>query len=351
MSELDTLKINYNTLVEEFQAYKVDVQQKLDELTAENADYKKQYEKLLLQKQKSNEVKDGGSFSNDNNQQSHSKCSRVCKSINEKQDALEKKINDMQLQFQQNFLNVTEEIHAQINDGDQYNRKRGLLFHRITNLPIADPSDKIQSNIDFDEFMVKTINTIMPNLKKKITLHDISTSHVLPTKNKKITVVLVVFTKLRTRNMVFFSKSCLKDVETNPDKVSISEHLTKVSLDLIKKTKESLGTDDVWSTKGIIHVKHNGEKHIIRKYSDIAKLKNPSAQPQVPHGYGQYYGTSPMHFQQGDYMQNSFEYGTAYLNQSFTVPNNINYQSSYPWPPQDMSKRQARHFSNTQFNN
>ena len=339
MGEVEEWKTNYNKLSEEFATYKAEISGKLNSLTKDNKKYRALYENMKAEKNDAHTEPPTARIDPD----------KISADVFGRLNSFEEKLRLMQQGFNNlthNFNSVTEEIHAERNDDAQHNRKIQLLFHGVKNLPVPDQSNRIKSNIEFDEFMVKIINSILPNLQKNISLHDISTSHILPTKSKKKNVVLVAFTKLRTRNMVFFNKSSLKNDETNPDKISISEHLTKFSLTLIKSAKEILNTEDVWSSKGIIYAKHNGDKQKIRKLSDIYSLKGqPPYQNRLPASpyAAMYQGT----YNNPGNLNNSFEYAP----QSQMYSNfNPNYEAEWPYAPSQLgqvqSKRMNRYYSN-----
>ena len=222
MSELEKLQSQYNEMFHEFQSYKSGITTELKALKDENRKYKSLYEESLKNDPKAST----------NTNQATSQLPSNDMNFDNRYNNIIYRLDTLERQFSTLNHYITEEVKVQVNDLAQYQRKKGLVFHKVENLPDPDPDSITKTNIKFDEFMVQTINTILPNMERAIRIEDISTAHVLPTRNKRKDVVLVQFTNLRSRNMVFFSKSSLKNNENT--KITISEHLTSANISLIR---------------------------------------------------------------------------------------------------------------------
>ena len=143
------------------------------------------------------------------------------------------------------------------NDSDQYSRLNSLILEKLCNVP--DYHDE-----RFCDYVADQLNRLIPGLRRPITYEDFDDCHVLPSKSKAGSpVVIVKFVRKRLRNYIYSTRNFVSKY------VRITEHLTTSNLQLFNKAKRAYGVDNVWSLKGIVYANIEGSKHTIKKLSDI----------------------------------------------------------------------------------
>ena len=132
----------------------------------------------------------------------------------------------------------------------QYSMRNDLMVKNLKNLPVKSDGESFSRfNKRFDTYIYETLNELLPNLETALTLNDIDTSHIL---YEGSDLVLVRFSNRRARNDVYFNK---RDLKGNPDKIIISEHLTKYRQSLLKFAMKTAGKRNAWSKKCEIFIK------------------------------------------------------------------------------------------------
>ena len=120
--------------------------------------------------------------------------------------------------------------------------------------------------------MAEKIKTSLPDLKctKEQILSCISVSHPIKSKkNPNNLISLVKFSNRDMRNNIFFAKRGLKG-----SNISITEHLTPLSLDILNAAKKEFGRDNVWSSQTKIKTKVCGRTYHLRCIDDVYGLKH-----------------------------------------------------------------------------
>lgn len=79
--------------------------------------------------------------------------------------------------------------------------------------------------------------------------------------------ILVTFSDVQQRNMVFRNKSKLKG-----SKVAITEELTRARYELLISCKEKFGKEKVWTSGGNIYTNINGKKYRMRNSEDMNQV-------------------------------------------------------------------------------
>ena len=141
-----------------------------------------------------------------------------------------------------------------LDDLEQYSRSNCLILHGCTNLP-----EKKASNLDFENFVIKTLNSRI-KLSQPITNTYINICHVLPSRKSKNPIII---------------KSQLKAVKNSDPKLSLTESLTKRRFQLLTKSQEGFGFQNVWTLKGNIYCYFEGKRHYIDDFGDISKIRFP----------------------------------------------------------------------------
>ena len=132
-----------------------------------------------------------------------------------------------------------------LDDLEQYSRSNCLILHGCTNL-----LEKKARNLDFENFIIKTLNSRI-KLSQPIANTDIDICHVLPSRKAK-NPIIIKFVRRTGRNLVFANKSQLKAVKNSDPKLSLTESLTKRRFQLLAKSQEAFGFQNVWTLKGNI---------------------------------------------------------------------------------------------------
>ena len=164
-------------------------------------------------------------------------------------------------------------------ESDQYSCKNSILIGGYKSLP------KIYG-LDFIKATVEELNLLFPSLNGAITPYNIDDAHPLPTKgssNKK--VVIVKFTNRWIKNEIIKHKDDL--IGTG---LSVSEHLTPHTRELLSCAKNIVGTYNAWVFNTKVFAEHNGMKYHIHNsrdldlLSEMVKSDHPTSTPQSNEG-------------------------------------------------------------------
>ena len=122
------------------------------------------------------------------------------------------------------LYNKIIELESRIEGQEQYSRRTSLHFHNIK-VPV-DERGNAKHPVNTDEFILNVCND---KLGLDINLHDIGRSHIIGKVKDGKSQVIVRFISYRTRNKVYSNKKGLKN---HPDKIFITENLTKYRTNL-----------------------------------------------------------------------------------------------------------------------
>lgn len=191
---------------------------------------------------------------------------------NEKISVLERNVKDQALALEEHGHNADalykkmSELEIRIESQEQYSRRTSLRFHNVS-VPV-DINGRITHPVDTDDLVLKICND---KLGLNIMKNDIGRSHVIGKVRDGKSQVIVRFLSYRTRNEVFSNKKALK---SDPNKVFITENLTKFRTELVKKLSELKYNGQIytyWTADGRIYVKvtTNSRKQVIKNHDDI----------------------------------------------------------------------------------
>ena len=148
-----------------------------------------------------------------------------------------------------------------VDDLEQYGRRNCLLFHGI----------KEATGEDCDE---EVINLCRERLHIEIMPTMIERSHRIGPKKRsmnseaKTRPIIAKFVSYRDRQVVFNSKTLLKE-----SGFVITESLTKKRMSLLNEGRKTVGSKNIWTLDGRIHVKLHDILYIINKLSDLDRFK------------------------------------------------------------------------------
>ena len=175
-------------------------------------------------------------------------------------------------EIQNNLKYINNNLIKISNDAEdvrQYMQLNTLLIHGMKNLP-----DK--NGIEFSEHVLEELKRLFPMCAKYLVPGVIDTSHPLPTRSGKKSVVIVKFVQRDIRNLLFFNK---RELKGNRDGIAITEHLTGRNLALLGQVRDVFGYKNAWTSKCKIYVLINGRKHSVKNERDFHHL----CETKLPH--------------------------------------------------------------------
>ena len=147
-------------------------------------------------------------------------------------------------------------------DLEQYGRRNCLHFY----------GTKEATGEDCDE---EVINFCREQLHIEITPTLIEQSHRIGPKKRsmnselKTRPIIANFVSYKDRQVVFNSKQLLKESGS-----VITENLTKKRMSLLNEGRKTVGSKNIWTLDGCIHVKVDDKLYIINKLSDLERFKS-----------------------------------------------------------------------------
>ena len=150
-------------------------------------------------------------------------------------------------------------------EGNQYGRVSTLLAHKLEGIP------EKQYGKEFYDFVLKFLNERFPSKECKVERHHIDIAHTLRTRNKKSKPVLLIkFCNRWVRDMIYFNKRDLKG-----SGISISEHLTPFTRQLLDAAATSFGAENVWTRNCIVTALVSSSKRVsFRNFTELNKFTN-----------------------------------------------------------------------------
>ena len=172
-------------------------------------------------------------------------------------------LRDFKILAEEVRSNSSSKNKERIEEIDQYLHKNSL-FHKM-----IPPSNSY--GIDFIKWIVNEINKLFPGLEIPVQLCHIDAAHPLKTKRNTHSVVIVKFTCRWMKDEVYKRRSHLKDTSHND--ISITEHLTSSTKELLETTRSIVGKDTkVFTNNCVINLKFNNRKFFVKTYKDIQYL-------------------------------------------------------------------------------
>ena len=154
-------------------------------------------------------------------------------------------------------------LSDKIEEDRQHSRKNNLLVHGFRYIP-NDLNDS-----EFIIYIAQQINYLFPSLSGTIYPSHIDDAHILNTKKKRGShVVIIKFVNRWIKDLILKSKNDLIN-----SGLSVTEHLTENSINMLASAKKLVGEENTWVHKTIVYARHNGKKHKIKNTSSIEILK------------------------------------------------------------------------------
>lgn len=153
-------------------------------------------------------------------------------------------------------------LETKLEDLEQYGRRTSLRFH---NVPMREA--ELQHT---DDLVLKVINT---SLKIAIPLKadDINRSHIIGKIKDGKGQIICRFRNWKVKNLVYGQRKFLRD---NPDKIFITEDLTRYRQNIVKKLSARKRARDIhsfWTYDGRVFAKkiHDGDKILIKTPDEV----------------------------------------------------------------------------------
>lgn len=159
-----------------------------------------------------------------------------------------------------------DELTVGLDELEQYGRRNSLRFH---NVPLA--SSQLDAT---DAIIVKIVNDNFRREETNVTIceDDINRSHIIGKINRAGKAQLICrFRNWKIKNKIYKAKSVLKN---NPNKIFITEDLTKPRQELIQRLGQLRKSGDIssfWTMDGRVFVKESdfSPKTLISSHEDI----------------------------------------------------------------------------------
>ena len=182
-------------------------------------------------------------------------------SLQERYSASEKNLNSM--------YDDVEDLKARMNDRDQYDRRNNGILHGLTDVPIMPRKPTQEDTKKFTKYVVDKLNELFPGIEGGISARDIDDTHIFRTRrnrpNSHAQLVIIRFCSRLLRNEIFSQKKLLKNTDC-----SLTEHLTKFNLELLKAAQKRVGNvKKVWTHYGKVLIDLNGTIKSIHNYDDL----------------------------------------------------------------------------------
>ena len=167
-------------------------------------------------------------------------------------EPLTKLVNNQQSTIK-NLTSRIETLEKELEEQQQYSRRTSLRFNNVK-LPL-DNNNKIIYPIDTDSLVLDVCND---QLSQSITIDDIGRTHTIGKIKEGKASIIVRFLSYRKRQQVYSNKKRLRN---HPDKLNISENLTRQRFALILKLNKHRKRGDIdsyWTQDGRSIVKPDG---------------------------------------------------------------------------------------------
>ena len=104
-------------------------------------------------------------------------------------------------------------------------------------------------------------------LNTPLTSLDVDICHFLPSKKGK-NPIIIKFVRRTVRNEVFNNKSKLKSLDSNSQLA-----ITESRLKLVDEARRVFDFRNVWTMKGFVYCRFQGQRHYIDDFSDISRIR------------------------------------------------------------------------------
>ena len=158
-----------------------------------------------------------------------------------------------------------QENERRLDDMEQYGRSNCLILHGCKDLSPKDAENKV-----VEKHVIDVLNSKL-QLNTPLTSLDIDICHFLPSKKGK-NPIIIKFVRRTVRNEIFNNKSKLKSLDSN-SRLAITESLTKRRLKLVDEARHVFDFKNVWTMKGFVYCRFQGQRHYIDDFSDISRIR------------------------------------------------------------------------------
>ena len=166
---------------------------------------------------------------------------------------------------------LDQDLHSterKMDDLEQYGRRNCLILHGVQTFEIKKASYPV-----FEKFVINLLNTKL-NLDFKITPGDIDICHILPSRRRDTNPIIIKFVRRSVRQAVYFKKKNLKSTGNNPQKLALTESLTKRRFQLLAEARVAFGFKNVWTLNGNVFCSYKDNRFSIFDFCDINKIYN-----------------------------------------------------------------------------
>jgi cell division protein FtsB len=165
------------------------------------------------------------------------------------------------------LIHEVSQLNGNIEELEQYGRRTSLRFH---NVPM------VQGDLQkTDQLIVDIVNKKL-KITPPLCVDDINRSHIIGTINNGKGQLICRFKNWKIKNAIYMLK---KNLKNNPEKIFITEDLTKTRQFIVKELntqKRDKKIHSFWTFDGRIFAKKdaNGRKQLIKCVQDIDYLIN-----------------------------------------------------------------------------
>lgn len=177
----------------------------------------------------------------------------VVDKLNEKWNSLQEKVNKVETEVVV-LRNENLILKEQLNYLDQQRRRNCIRL------------------LGFEERKGEDLTAIVKKTfldKLKLQRNDVQIDycHRMKTNTKRAKPVIVHFSSVQSRDLIFKNKSKLKGT-----RLVITEDLTKTNYALFKRSMDRMGSRDVWTLNGNVYAKLGARKMLIGSEADLVML-------------------------------------------------------------------------------
>ena len=178
---------------------------------------------------------------------------------------MEEAINRLEITVKE-LARQTNKNERAIDDLEQYSRRNCLILHGC-----CDISKKESAYAEFESYVVNKLNFRL-GLSHHIKTFDIDTCHILPSRKKSTSLIIIKFVRRSAQDSIYSLKKNLKSEEENAEKLSITESLTKRRLALVKEARNAFRFRKVWTFYSNVYCFFKNKRQVIDDFGDINTL-------------------------------------------------------------------------------
>lgn len=177
----------------------------------------------------------------------------VLQEINDKLVNADKIISTLQIQNDE-LVEENKRLKSEIDAVQQYSRRNNIRIYGIKETDGED-TDRI------------VVNLFKEKLNVDLDIHQIDRSHRVGADKTRSRHIIVKFISYRDKRKVLQNRKFLK-----ASGISIEEDLTKERLNLFKTARAKLKKENVWTHDGLVWIRHNRKKLILKSLNELYSL-------------------------------------------------------------------------------